>query len=525
MGITVLGFMTVRDYGRTWDETFRFAGGDDKLGYYQALLSGEALPNMQGDSYPGLFDLPLAMVHESFPEWGTRSQQGHVFSFCFGLLGLLSVWRIAARIGGERAGFFALVLLATVPRYYGHMFFNPKDIPLAGTYALGLWAVVALLTRLPQPAWRYVLAIGLAAGLALSARIAGFLVLGYFGLFILLFLIAKYGSAAARGETLGLRELFADLGYWMLRGGVSGLLALTVLLFFWPTLHVNPFAGVGHVLETVQSYGWSGQVLMDGHLWEAMDLPGYYIPYWLVHTLPEALQLLLLTAIVLGLSRLVGYARSGTWPAASLLLSRGLPLFAALFPLAYLLYKDPTLYDGMRHFLFIIPPLACASALALEWLVRWSERSGKRYLSLLLQGGGGVAVLLVVADMIALHPYQYVYFNRVSGGLAAAYMQDETDYWGLSHKEAGDWLNEWVREVDPMDAKPTYQVHLLYNRYMLKEHLDPARFELTPVPEGADFFVAVTRFGFFMKYPEAQLLHVVERQGVPLCFIFAMPQE
>jgi len=522
--VALIGCMTVRDYGMTWDEPFRFGGGDQKLGYYQALFVGGELSNMQGDSYPGLFDLPLAIMQEALPEWGTRSEKGHVYSLCFGLLGMLAMWRTAARIGGERAGFIALVLLATVPRYYGHMFFNPKDIPLAGTYALGVWTVVALLSRLPWPAWRYVVAIGLAAGVALSARIAGFLVLCYFGLFIFLFLAAKHGVAVARGNPFGVRELFVDLGVWTFRGVVAGLVALGVLLVFWPTLHMNPFTSAGNALETVQSYGWGGRVLMDGYFWEAMDLPIYYIPYWLIFTLPESVQLLFVTAIVFGLLRFVAYARAGVWPPAAVVLSRLVPVFATLFPLAYLLYADPTLYDGMRHYLFILPPMACVCALALEWLIRWAHRSGKRYLSFALPFGVGVAVLFVVADMVALHPYQYVYFNRTSGGLPAAYMRDETDYWGLSHQEAAEWLNQYVEAIDPAGGR-VFKVHQRYTRWMLQEALDPNRFEMWQSREGADFFVSITRFNLHSSYPEAKLLHVVERQGVPLCFIYTLSDE
>jgi len=39
--------------------------------------------------------------------------------------------------------------------------------------------------------------------------------------------------------------------------------------------------------------------------------------------------------------------------------------------------------------------------------------------------------------------------------------------------------------------------------------------------EGADFFVSITRFNLHSSYPEAELLHIVERQGVPLCFIYS----
>jgi hypothetical protein len=40
--------------------------------------------------------------------------------------------------------------------------------------------------------------------------------------------------------------------------------------------------------------------------------------------------------------------------------------------------------------------------------------------------------------------------------------------------------------------------------------------------DGADFFVSVTRFNLHASYPEAELLHVVQRQGVPLCFVFKL---
>jgi hypothetical protein len=48
--------------------------------------------------------------------------------------------------------------------------------------------------------------------------------------------------------------------------------------------------------------------------------------------------------------------------------------------------------------------------------------------------------LLTAADMIRLHPYEYIFFNRSFGGVRAALGRYETDYWGVSHKEGVDWL-------------------------------------------------------------------------------------
>ena len=518
--LIVVGALTLPDYGMTWDEHFRFQGGDAKLDYYQALLSGEETAQMS-DSYPGLFDLPLAWVHELFPDFGTRSEKGHVYSFFFGLLGLLAAWRTTARIGGERAGFWALVLLACLPRYYGHMFFNPKDIPLAGTYMLGVWALVALFQKMPAPPWRSVVWVGLAAGFAMSTRIAGFLILCYFGLFVGLYLLGKYACRIREhgfdGTTI--RGAGADLIRWALRGAVAGLMALLPLYIFWPALHGNAAAQFGDTAESVQSFGWGGWVLMEGKFYEAGALPFYYIPYWLFRTVPDLLLILLGVALSTSIMLLRSWGRGSGWPPASRWLPAAVVVFAATFPLAYLYFTDPVLYDGMRHFLFVLPPMVCFAALGVEFLLRSFERAGRIVAAGIIQGGLGLGVSLLVFEMVALHPYQYTYFNHLSGGLPGAYMRDETDYWGASHKAAAEWLNAHVDEIDPAGDEK-FLVHQRYSRWMLKEHLDPARFEMTPAREGADFFVSITRFNIHTSYPEAQPIHVIERQGVPLCFVY-----
>jgi hypothetical protein len=521
--ITCTGFSTVGDYGMTWDEPFRFKGGDLKLAYYQSWFAGEPMESPK-DNYPGVFDLPLALAHKWLPELGTRSEKGHVWSFCFGLLGLLSAWRLTARIGGERAGFWALLLLVAVPRYYGHMFFNPKDIPLASTYVFGVWALVELFSKLPKPSWWHVAWVGFAAGLAMSARIAGLLILGYFALFVLLYLCVLYVSRYRSGRDLNGIEVAKDCGYWALRGAVSGLIALLPVLIFWPAMHANPFERFGRTFETVQSYGWDGMVLMDGGFWQAIDLPFYYIPYWLLFTIPESVLALFGLANVLGVMSILSYRRMSRWPRAAQFYPRLLLLFVAVFPLCYLLWKDPVLYDGMRHFLFVVPPIACVAALGLEWLLRRSERCGRRLAHIGLQLGAGVVCVVVFIEMLALHPYQYVYFNQITGGLPAAYMRDETDYWGVSHQEAAEWLNAHVETLDPA-AERVYRVHQRYSRWMLQEHLNPERFVMSKERDGADFFVSVTRFNLHASYSDAELLHVVQRQGVPLCFVYLLSSE
>ena len=51
-------------------------------------------------------------------------------------------WRLGRRLGGPLAGLIALLLLATCPLYYGHMFMNAKDAPFAVAMAIALLGTV-----------------------------------------------------------------------------------------------------------------------------------------------------------------------------------------------------------------------------------------------------------------------------------------------------------------------------------------------------------------------------------------------
>lgn len=517
--LSIIVGLTVGDYGMTWDEHFRFGGGDSKLAYYKELFSGEN-PSPQKDNYPGLFDLPLAIAHDLFPEWGTRSQKGHIWSLCFGLLGLLAVWRATARLGGERAGFWALLLLVSVPRYYGHMFFNPKDIPLAATYMLGVWALIALFQKMPKVPCVNIIWVGLTGGLSMSTRIAGFLILVYFGLFVGVYLVAKYapllGGNSAKAR---IKELVRELISWGLRGAFAGCVALIPLVIFWPALHYSPISRAEATVGSVQNYGWGGWVLMQGQFFDATNLPFYYVPYWLLRTIPEVHMFLLLVAFCTGILVLRYWLRSGREIAHTYWLPVSVLAFSGLFPLSYLYVKQPVLYDGMRHFLFALCPLISVAALGFEY---WLRRLRPRIV-MAIQVFLASAVAMIVSQMFFLHPYQYLYFNTISGGLSGAYMRDDTDYWGVSHKEAAEWLNDYAQEMDP-SGQLTFRVHQRYSRWMLKEHLDPDRFEMRKEREGADFYVSFTRFNLHTSYPDARLLHVVERNGVPLCFVFKLPE-
>jgi len=102
------------------------------------------------------------------------------------------------------------------------------------------------------------------------------------------------------------------------------------------------------------------------------------------------------------------------------------------------LYNKPSVYDGFRHFLFIMPPVFIMASFVFEWL--WQKVKPTLWTGLV------IAVLLPgVVGIARLHPYEYAYYNQFVGGVGKAYRVFETEYWLTCYKEA----IEWTRNNEP----------------------------------------------------------------------------
>ena len=121
---------TFRDYGLGWDDYTHSQYGDLLLSlYWSGFPDKRAFSFVNLYMYGGGFDIAAALTSKMLPfdPYATRRLVGAAI----GIAGLFVTWRLARRLGGPLAGLIALVLLATCPLYYGHMFMNCKDAPFA----------------------------------------------------------------------------------------------------------------------------------------------------------------------------------------------------------------------------------------------------------------------------------------------------------------------------------------------------------------------------------------------------------
>jgi hypothetical protein len=192
-----------------------------------------------------------------------------------------------------------------------------------------------------------------------------------------------------------------------------------------------------------------------------------------------------------------------------------------LAPLVWVVLAHTPFYNGNRHLLFIVPGLAAiAGACAAAWL-----RSRAR---LVVRAAGALllaaSVLSTVKDMVELHPYQSVYFNRlIGGGLAGAAGRYETDYWCATYREGIDWIvgaysRPGLRERVRVAGHST----LIQVEYDLRrDALRRSRFEPVTMHDDPHLVLATTATGDDKRTP-GRIVHVVERQGVPLLYVFEL---
>ncbi|MBW7964315.1 glycosyltransferase family 39 protein [Bradyrhizobium sp. BR 10261] len=440
--VAVIAGLTFRDYGLGWDDYTHAEYADLLLRMYGSGFSDtSALSFANLYMYGGGFDMAAALLHKIIPLelFETRRLVGAVV----GVIGLAVTWRLGRRIGGPLAGLAALLLLALCPIFYGHMFMNPKDAPFAVAMIILMLGLVRLAEEYPKPSPRTILIVGLGAGLSIGSRILGGLALVYAMIgFVPLFL------EELRSE--GVREAvrrFAHVVYVLLPGLVLGYLVMG-LIWPWSIMEPgNPFEALTYFSHFFEK-PW--KEMFDGAIVSVPDMPWSYLPTLFALQLPEVMLVLMAGAMFSTFAMLPRREVPARRKTILLMLT-----LAATLPLAIAMVKRPALYNGIRHFVFVIPPMAVLGGVAFAWTMerlRTNHRAWQPAMLALFCFG----LALPLAEMIRLHPYQYTHFNHIAGTVRAADDRFMLDYWGLALKQASDELREQLverQEVPPRNRK------------------------------------------------------------------------
>jgi hypothetical protein len=440
--VAIVAALTFRDYGLGWDDYTHAEYADLLLKMFgSGFRDTSALTFANLYMYGGGFDMAAALLHKIVPLelFETRRLVGAIV----GIIGLGVTWRLARRVAGPIGGVAALLILALCPIYYGHMFMNPKDAPFAVAMVVLLLGVVRLAQEYPAPSMHTVLIVGLGAGFSVGSRILG-------GLAIIYALIAFAPLWMADIRAHGWREAGHRLGhvlYVLLPGLLLGYLVMG-LIWPWSIIDVtNPFKALTYFSHFFEK-PW--KELFDGAIVSVPDMPWSYLPTLFALQLPEVMLGLLAAGVVT--TAVVVWKPASDPKRKTVLL---LLVLAALLPLIIAMVKRPALYNGIRHFVFVIPPMAVLAGVGFaaisDWLKTRNRKAQAAFAALF-----AVGLALPLTEMIRLHPYQYTHFNHIAGSVRGADDRYMLDYWGLALKQASEGLREEIitrQEIPPRNRK------------------------------------------------------------------------
>jgi hypothetical protein len=488
----VLGLATAGHYGLSVDEFNTDDYGPKALAWYTSGFVDRAhFETVEAPlwMYGPWFQMLVASVQSL--HLGDPITVRHALTYVTGLAGLAAVVPIARLTVGRWAGLAALTLCLLTGYLYGSLFFTPIDVPFLFAMSFATLAIVVM-ARGDAPGWGATIAAGLFTGLAIATRTGGVITHAYlFGAMALCALEALLRGRAPR-----------VLARIALTTAVAIVLAWITAFALWPWLQIgNPLAqfaeAYGHFAKLDKHFefvAWGRDIYTD-------ELPWWYIPGQMLARLPEGFLALLAIGIGSGAAVALVFAKS----ALSHVRRRGLaglraPLLAlagvrkilvvavaAFSPLLFLIAQQATLYDGLRHVLFVIPMLAVVAGAGLLRILPVLRR-----LPLVSGAVAAAYAATLIATMVALHPLEYAAMSAFAGGTRGAQGRFELDYWSLAVPEALRRLEQRLDERAPGAARPRVLVCIPW-----REHLAGLMFRRDWIAETdaekADFLIETER--------------------------------
>jgi len=392
------------------------------------------------------------------------------------------------------------------------MYIDPKDIPFAGFMTWSLYYLVRMARRYPHVPASLIVKMGIAAGCALGVRVGGMLALCY--------MVPVLMVAAWRHEGYRLRPTLVSITTRMPVIIVATILVTwLVMLPFWPWAQLDP---IHHPFEAFLHFRDDADNDIDtlflGQQVGPENRPHLYLPVYLAVKSPDILLLLLAAGLGLGLFGL-WRQRRGLARAEFLTPTLTALLFSSVFPILYALITSPALYDAERHFLFVMPGFAALAAVAARAMARRLAQPSGAALPVRPWArnawAGACAVLMTyqAGQMIALHPFEYTFYNDTIGGLPGADGRFETEYWGSSLDAA---LHDLITHIEASGEATAggapMTVWVCGNSDLIEPQLPPY-LHLADDLSRADFYLSTTRHGCD-KEVDGPIVSKIGRRGV-----------
>ncbi len=565
--LLIVHLAVIDDYGITWDFHHHFFAGLYHLGIPLKESLTKNIPFTMPDPR-GTYDLPFGplmliaptityqLFHETLNIMAFDNAY-HLSIIISGVAGVFILYLFLLEAFGFITGLAGLAFLALLPRYWGDLHNNMKDVPQAAAFALAIWMFWRL-TRYKRV--KDLIFASLAFAIAFNTKVNTLMVPVIAGVWLFitgllstiddreLKVVVENRRSKVVPQRLSsifhLQKLFSifHLPLSLLYFAAAPLAAFLLWLPFWK----HPIDRLIYMFRFFLDNTQNLEVLYFGTIYKsAINVPWHYALGYLGVTTPvPTLLFFILGLTIIGVNVIrMGKSILDAWKydirnrktkndhrfshfdndfRSSIQRLSNFSLLLLWFFLPLTRYLNPKIgvIDGIRHFEEVVFPLCAIAAVGfaatLDRLNRM-KRMGTLGRPILI----GVVLVTLILPIVRYHPYQISYFNELVGGICGALGNFDVEYWGTSQKAAVRWLNA--------NARKDSFVHVLMAGDSAAKYLRPDL--LTRVNQKgfdeADYVVILNRRSFFDRYwgttaymAGRKPVYEVQIQGVPLTLIY-----
>ena len=504
--LAVIVLCTFKAYAISNDESVQHHYGELIIDYYASGFRNQDVFGFQNlYLYGGLFDIAAILLSHLIPidPYDLR----HILCALIGVGGIGAAAATARLIAGPRAALIAAAGLSVCGAWYGTMFNHTKDIPFAAAMIGATLFLIRIARSLPSPRTTDIAAFGLLAGAALGIRVLGLLLVVYAGFAIVLYLPRPWPGRRARWR-------FAIESSMRLLPAL--LLAYVIMILAWPWAALAPLNPIRGLLA-FSEFNYAIRTVLAGQVYEMANAPRLYVPIYILIRVP--------LLILFGAALAMLFA---LWPRLTADVTQprrrdiALLSLTVVFPLACEVMCRGPAFTGLRHFLFVIPSLAALAGIGLDAAVTSLATRGR------LAATGALALVSTcllwnAVTLFRLHPYEYLFYNPLVGGLEGASRRYDLDYWFSSMPEALNQLEAYLRRTEPAGAsRPTqvYSVAVCGERPSFDKNvtLPQLHWDFRERWDQSEFFLAPTHMNCDGDL-DGKVIGTVERLGVTIAYI------
>lgn len=498
----LVGIFSFSDYGLSWDENSQWKNNGHAN--YNYIFHDDERTLLDGlDKYHGpAFELVLVFIEKAISLTELRSifLMRHLITFMTFFISAIVFFFLTKKIfKKDLIAFIGTLMYVLSPHIYSHSFYNSKDAIFLAFFVFSLYSMFVFMEK---PGIRNGFFYALLSAFTIDIRIIGIL-LPLLTIFLFILDIA-FNKQSAKQSLIGILSYFIFL--------------IPLIILFWPVLWIDPVFHFIEALKENAKYPWNGDVLYFGKYIKASELPWHYLFVWNFISRPVLYSALFIVGLVV---IFISFVKAPI----NFLKNRKMEIIVAavfLLPLFAVLFFNSPAFDTGRHFYFMHCSFTIFALYGLDYLF---ERIRVKNVLFILYSWIIISFVGVIVRMIALHPYQHLYFNStVIGGLEKAQTTFETDYWGLAARP----LLDQIVEKDSSSLIKLYAENYpgKLNAAMLSFQ-DRKRILYVDDPEQARYFLADYRWEKITDYRYQKELCSVELEGVKIAsaFLVRSPEE